>query len=67
MELGGVIKTQHGGGTYIAARPTQRSPPERQRVLIELLTEFIARAGAAGFTVRELLDTLPHLVLEDEK
>jgi hypothetical protein len=36
----------------------KRDDAERQRQLAQLVAEFVARAGAAGFTVDNLLDQL---------
>jgi GntR family transcriptional regulator len=61
MELRGMLDTQQGTGTFIAVRPVERSEPERQRQRSQLVMEFVARAGAAGFTVGELLEALQAL------
>ena len=36
----------------------KRDDAERQRQLAQLVAEFVARAGAAGFTVSNLLEQL---------
>jgi GntR family transcriptional regulator len=58
MELRGILDTQQGTGTFVAEKPEARSEPERRRQMAQLVTEFMARAGAAGFTVGELLEAL---------
>ncbi len=58
MELRGMLDTQHGTGTFVAEQATEHSPAERERKLKQLMTEFVARAGAEGFTARELLHEL---------
>lgn len=61
MELRGILDTQQGTGTFVADNPTETTPAERRRQLVQLTTEFVARAGSAGFTVRDLLRALNQL------
>jgi GntR family transcriptional regulator len=61
MELRGMLDTQQGTGTFIAEKIVKRSEPERQRQKAQLVTEFVARAGAAGFTVGDLQEALHEL------
>ena len=61
LELGGLLETQQGTGTFISERKPQRSTAERERQLNQIVGEFLARAGAAGFTVEELLKELREL------
>jgi GntR family transcriptional regulator len=58
MELRGILDTQHGTGTFVADHPIERSPEEKQRLLNQLLTEVMARAGSAGFTVDDVRQAL---------
>jgi GntR family transcriptional regulator len=58
LEIRGVLDTQQGTGTFISDRKVKQDEPERTRVLDQLVTEFVARAGAGGFTVRELIERL---------
>ena len=55
LEIRGVLETQQGTGTFISHKKVERNEAERQRQLSQLAGEFVARAGAAGFTVQELL------------
>ena len=64
LELGGLLETQQGTGTFITETKPQRDDVERQRQLSQLVCEFLARAGAAGFTLEELLKELRELVHE---
>src|SRR5215469_14647071 len=61
MEIRGIVDTQQGTGTFIASR--QAGPPkqERRRQLIQLVSEFTSRAGAAGLTIEELVEALQQL------
>jgi GntR family transcriptional regulator len=61
MEIRGILDTQQGTGTFIADRQPEPTKEERERQLAQLVGEFISRAGAAGLTVDELIDTLKQL------
>ena len=58
LEIRGVLETQQGTGTFISQQKVKRDEVERQRQLGQLVSEFVSRAGAAGFTVEELLEQL---------
>lgn len=62
LELGGLLETQQGTGTFITQKKVKRDQAERTRQLNQLSCEFVARAGAAGFTVEELVEVLRELV-----
>jgi GntR family transcriptional regulator len=55
MEIRGVLETQQGTGTFIARTKVEQNEVERSRRLTQLVTEFVARAGSAGFSVEELM------------
>lgn len=61
LELRGVLDTHHGTGTFITQRKMKRNDAERQRQLMQLVRDFIARAGSAGFTLLELEEALEEL------
>jgi GntR family transcriptional regulator len=61
LEIRGVLETQQGTGTFISHQKPSRDDVERQRRLNQLVGEFVARAGSAGFTVQELLSQLQDL------
>jgi GntR family transcriptional regulator len=58
LEIRGVLDSQQGTGTFIAERKTKPDDAERERRLEQLVGEFVARAGAGGFTVKELVQRL---------
>jgi GntR family transcriptional regulator len=58
LEIRGVLETQQGTGTFISHQKVQRNDAERARRLNQLVGEFVARAGSAGFTVEELMEQL---------
>src|SRR6266853_2154893 len=58
LEIRGVLDTQQGTGTFISDRKVQQDDAEHGRQLEQLVSEFVARAGAGGFTVQELIESL---------
>ena len=58
LEIRGVLETQQGTGTFISHQKVKRDEVERRRQLSQLAGEFVSRAGAAGFTLEELLEEL---------
>jgi GntR family transcriptional regulator len=61
MEIRGLLDSQQGTGTFIADRKVEYSKDERGRILGQLAGEFVSRAGAAGFTLKQLIKTLREL------
>ena len=62
LELGGLLETHQGTGTFITGKKPEKQSAERERQLGQLTGECAARAGAAGFTVEELIDRLRELL-----
>jgi len=58
LEIRGVLETQQGTGTFISRQKVKHDEVERQRGLTLLVNEFVSRAGAAGFTIDELLEEI---------
>jgi GntR family transcriptional regulator len=58
LEIRGVLETQQGTGTFISHKKIEHDDAERQRGLNQLVGEFVARAGSAGFTTDDLLEAL---------
>jgi GntR family transcriptional regulator len=58
LELGGLLETHQGTGTFISAKKLKDGEHERARQLNQIAADCIARAGAAGFTVDEVIDQL---------
>src|SRR5271168_3564532 len=54
LEIRGVLDTQQGTGTFIAFQPLQANDDDRTRRLDQLIDEFVARAGAGGFTLENI-------------
>jgi GntR family transcriptional regulator len=66
MEIRGLVDSQQGTGTFIADRQVASSKKEQNRQLVQLTAEFVSRAGAAGFTVNELIDALHQINVESQ-
>ena len=58
MEIRGLLDTQQGTGTFVADRRVEFSKDERERQLGQLTSEFVSRAGAAGFTLKQVIKAL---------
>jgi len=62
LELGGLLETHQGTGTFISDKKMERKSAERERQLSQMAGEFAARAGAAGFALEDLIDRLRDLL-----
>jgi DNA-binding transcriptional regulator YhcF (GntR family) len=62
LELGGLLETHQGTGTFVANKKVEKNSAERERLLGQMAGEFAARAGAAGFTLEDLIDRLRELL-----
>jgi GntR family transcriptional regulator len=58
LEIRGVLDTQQGMGTFVAEQPVAQDDAERARVLDQFVLDVVARAGAAGFALRDVTDAL---------
>ncbi len=67
LEIRGVLETQQGTGTFVGRQKPKAGEVERQRRLDQIVGEFVARAGAAGFTVQDLLAQLRELTPDQER
>jgi GntR family transcriptional regulator len=61
LELGGLLETHQGTGTFISEKKLEKKSAERDRQVAQMAAEFAARAGAAGFSVEDLIDRLREL------
>jgi len=62
LELGGLLETHQGTGTFISNKKLEKKSAERERQLSQMAGEFAARAGAAGFTLEEIIERLGDLL-----
>jgi GntR family transcriptional regulator len=70
LEIRGVLDTQQGTGTFLADRPSKhdkQDEAERERQLGQIVNEFVARAGASGFSLRDLFEGLRERLPEPER
>ncbi|MBL8241951.1 MAG: GntR family transcriptional regulator [Bryobacterales bacterium] len=58
LEIRGVLTTQQGTGTFISEQPVAVDEAERQRRLSQFVADLAARAGAEGFSMKEVLAAL---------
>jgi GntR family transcriptional regulator len=58
LEIGGMLDTQQGSGTFVANHRPDIDRLERQRMLDQILTDMLARASDYGFTLDEVLQGL---------
>jgi GntR family transcriptional regulator len=58
MEIRGLLETQQGTGTFIAEQQIETDGVVRSQQLEQLAAEMIARAGANGFAISELIHAL---------
>jgi GntR family transcriptional regulator len=58
LEIRGVLSTQQGIGTFVTSQPVMVDEAVRQRQLDQIVSDVMAKAGAAGVTGDELLGRL---------
>jgi GntR family transcriptional regulator len=66
LEIRGVLTTHQGTGTFITPAKVDPNDAERQRRLSQVVSDFVAHAGGAGFTLQEVIERLTELQLEQE-
>jgi GntR family transcriptional regulator len=57
MEIRGIVQTQQGTGTFIAARTGGKSR-EKRKALQDLVDRFIANGEALGIPIEDLVEAL---------
>lgn len=67
LEIREILTTQQGTGTFITEKKMKPNEVERRLQLARLASDFLARAGAAGLTLQELLDYLGDLNSESNR
>ncbi len=67
LEIRNVLTTQQGTGTFIAEGPVSRDEVEHRRRLQQLVGEMVARAGAEGYSLKELMEVLKEMPSEGPK
>jgi GntR family transcriptional regulator len=61
LEIRGVLETQQGTGTFIGQVKPESREGQRERRLGQLVSDFLARVGAEGFTAEEAIAQLQEL------
>ena len=67
LEIRGILTTQQGTGTFITEQKVKAGEAQRRRRLSQMAGELVARAGAEGFSVDELLEVLRDLQDEHKR
>ena len=67
LEIRGVLETQQGTGTFISQQKVKRDEVERRRQLSQLASDFVSRAGAAGFSLEDLMEELHERQLSETR
>jgi GntR family transcriptional regulator len=67
LEIRGVLTTQQGIGTFITTTPVQPDEATRQRQLDQIVSDPLARAGAAGVTADELIGRLQEFIADQRR
>jgi GntR family transcriptional regulator len=67
LEIRDVLATQQGTGTFITEKKPQPDELERRRRVAQLAGDLLARAGAEGITLQELLGYFDELQKEQNR
>jgi GntR family transcriptional regulator len=67
LEIRGVLSTQQGIGTFITRETVRPDEVERQRQLTQLVSEFMSRAGAAGFSAEDVITRIQEFLAEQRR
>src|SRR5262249_28505833 len=67
LEIRGVLTTQQGTGTFITLKKVKQDEVARLRRLEQMVSELVARAGAEGYSVAEIRQTLGDLFGDESK
>jgi GntR family transcriptional regulator len=63
LEREGVLTTEQGSGTFVAAQPPSALPTEnRQAKLESLCSEFLSQVARFGFTPQDIVLTIDRLL-----
>jgi GntR family transcriptional regulator len=67
LEIREVLETQQGTGTFVTEKKLKTDELERHRRVAQLAGELLARAGAEGITLQEILDSFNDLKKEQDR
>jgi GntR family transcriptional regulator len=58
LEIRGVLATQQGSGTFVAAVTVEADAVERRRLIVQLADELLAKVASRGVPPQDVLDEL---------
>jgi GntR family transcriptional regulator len=58
LEIRGVLTTQQGSGTFVAAVTVEADAVERRRLIVQLADELLAKVASRGVPPQDVLDEL---------
>jgi len=64
LELGGCLESNQGSGTFIRALEIEGGQRERARQLAQIVSDCLARAGAVGFSIQEVIEAMCEVARE---
>lgn len=67
LEIREILSTQQGTGTFITETQPKPDGAERQRRIAQFAGDLLARAGAEGIGLAELMDYLQHTYAEQKE
>jgi GntR family transcriptional regulator len=67
LEIREVLATQQGTGTFVTEKKPKANEVERRRRVTQLGGDLLARAGAEGITLQELVDYFSELQKEQDR
>jgi DNA-binding transcriptional regulator YhcF (GntR family) len=67
LELGGLLETHQGTGTFISTKKLVRADAERERQLNQIAADAVARAGTIGSTLQDLIEQLRGMAAESSR
>jgi GntR family transcriptional regulator len=65
LEIRGIVNTQQGTGTFISDKKVELNDVEREKVLAELIRNFVSHSASYGFTLQELASYMQELTHEE--
>ena len=66
LEIRQILATQQGTGTFVGSRKVEIPDIEREKVLSELVREFVSKLSSYGFAMREVVSYLEELTRQEE-
>jgi GntR family transcriptional regulator len=67
LEIRGTLTTQQGLGTFVSTAGVKEDEAQRQDRLSRLAAACVSKAGAEGFTVKELAERLAEIATGDAR